>query len=90
MLPLHPWNQKTRSKDAAKAPKQSLNRNNLSAQRGDSDLAANRRVSAATQNQALNALVFMNRDVIGGEAGWIGDECPSCFHPTRHENYWES
>ena len=37
------------------------------------DLAAQRRVSAATQNQALNALVFMYRDVIGGELGWIGD-----------------
>jgi integron integrase len=36
-------------------------------------LAAHRRVSAATQNQALNALVFMYREVIGGELGWIGE-----------------
>ncbi len=34
-------------------------------------LAAERKVAAATQNQALNALVFMYREVIGGELGWL-------------------
>jgi integrase len=37
------------------------------------DLAVKRRVVAATQNQALNALVFMYREVVGGELGWIGE-----------------
>jgi integron integrase len=36
-------------------------------------LAAERRVSASTQNQALNALVFLYREVLGGELGWLGD-----------------
>jgi integron integrase len=36
-------------------------------------LAARRGVSAATQNQALNALVFVYREVVGGELGWIGE-----------------
>jgi hypothetical protein len=36
-------------------------------------LAAQRRVSAATRNQALNTLVFMYREVVSGELGWIGD-----------------
>ena len=34
-------------------------------------LAAERNVAAATQNQALNALVFLYREVIGGELGWL-------------------
>jgi integron integrase len=34
-------------------------------------LAAERNVAAATQNQALNALVFLYREVIGGELEWI-------------------
>ncbi len=34
-------------------------------------LAAERRVSASTQNQALNALVFLYREVIGGELEWL-------------------
>ena len=34
-------------------------------------LAAERQVAAATQNQALNALVFLYREVIGGELGWL-------------------
>ena len=35
------------------------------------DLAVTRRVGAATQNQALNALLFLYREVIGGEMEWI-------------------
>ena len=34
-------------------------------------LAAERNVAAATQNQALNALVFLYREVVGGELGWL-------------------
>ena len=34
-------------------------------------LAVQRNVAAATQNQALNALVFLYREVIGGELGWL-------------------
>jgi integron integrase len=34
-------------------------------------LAAERNVAAATQNQALNALVFLYREVIGGELEWM-------------------
>lgn len=35
------------------------------------DLATRRQVSAATQNQALNALLFLYREVIGGEIEWL-------------------
>lgn len=35
------------------------------------DLAVKRQVSAATQNQALNALLFLYREVIGGEMKWV-------------------
>jgi len=35
------------------------------------DLAVNGRVSASTQNQALNAIVFLYRDVLGIELGRI-------------------
>ena len=34
-------------------------------------LAVRREVSAATQNQALNALLFMYRDVLSGPMDWI-------------------
>ena len=34
-------------------------------------LAVERKVAAATQNQALNALVFLYREVIRGELGWL-------------------
>src|SRR5882672_1422016 len=34
-------------------------------------LASERNVAASTQNQALNALVFLYREVIGGELGWL-------------------
>ena len=37
-----------------------------------SHLATERQVAAATQNQALNALVFLYREVLGGELGAIG------------------
>ena len=35
------------------------------------DLAARLRVSAATQNQALNALLFLYREVLGVEMDWV-------------------
>jgi integron integrase len=35
------------------------------------DLAVERQVSAATQYQALNALLFLYREVIGGEMDWV-------------------
>ena len=41
-------------------------------------LAVERNVAAATQNQALNALVFLYREVIGGELEWLGG-----FEPAR-------
>jgi hypothetical protein len=41
-------------------------------------LAAERNVAASTQNQALNALVFLYREIVGGELGWIGD-----FEPAK-------
>jgi site-specific recombinase XerD len=36
------------------------------------DLALRERVAASTQNQALNALVFLYREVVGSELGEIG------------------
>ena len=35
------------------------------------DLAVRRQVGAATQNQALNALLFLYREVLGGEMDWM-------------------
>ena len=35
------------------------------------DLAVRRGVVAATQNQALNALLFLYREVMGGEMAWV-------------------
>ena len=35
------------------------------------DLAARRQVGAATQNQALNALLFLYREVVGVEMDWV-------------------
>ncbi len=35
------------------------------------DLAVARQVGAATQNQALNALLFLYREVVGGEMAWV-------------------
>ena len=42
-------------------------------------LAAERNVAASTQNQALNALVFLYREVLGLELGAIG----KIERPTR-------
>ncbi|TKB78658.1 MAG: integron integrase [Nitrospira sp.] len=36
-----------------------------------SSLASDRRVSASTQNQALNAILFLFRDVLGKEIGYV-------------------
>jgi integron integrase len=36
-----------------------------------SDLATQRRVAASTQNQALSALVFLYREVLGQEVAWM-------------------
>ena len=44
-------------------------------------LAVQQRVAAATQNQALNALVFLHKEVIGGELGWLDG-----FEPAKHGN----
>ena len=41
-------------------------------------LAVERNVAAATQNQALNALVFLYREIIGGELEWLGG-----FEPAK-------
>jgi integron integrase len=41
-------------------------------------LAVKRNVAASTQNQALNALVFLYREIIGGDLGWIGE-----FEPAK-------
>ena len=41
-------------------------------------LAVERNVAASTQNQALNALVFLYREIIGPELGWIGE-----FEPAK-------
>src|ERR1044071_3154357 len=38
-----------------------------------SDLAVQHRVAASTQNQALNAIVFLYRQVLHAELGQIGD-----------------
>jgi len=37
------------------------------------DLAVRQRVSASTQNQALSALLFLYREVLGREVGWLED-----------------
>jgi len=42
-------------------------------------LASERHVAIATQNQALNALVFLYRDVLDAELGGIGE----IKRPTR-------
>jgi site-specific recombinase XerD len=38
-----------------------------------SNLAVERRVAASTQNQALNALLFLYKDVLRRELGFIGE-----------------
>lgn len=47
------------------------------------DLAVRRQVAVATQNQALNALVFLYREVLGRELGALGEfERPHRGSPT--------
>ncbi len=36
-----------------------------------SDLATRGRISASTQNQALSALLFLYRELLGGDLGWL-------------------
>lgn len=38
-----------------------------------SHLAVDRNLSASTQNQALSAILFLYREVLKEEVGWIGD-----------------
>lgn len=45
-------------------------------------LAVRQRVSASTQNQALSALLFLHRDVLGMEMGTI-DQVPRARVPAR-------
>ena len=40
-------------------------------------LAVDRHVSAATQNQALHALLFLYREVLAQELGWLNDIIPA-------------
>ena len=40
-----------------------------------SHLATHEKVSASTQNQALAALLFLYREVLGRELAWLGDTC---------------
>ncbi len=45
----------------------------LEAQKFLSHLAVQKRVSASTQNQALSALLFLYKNVLGTELGWVTD-----------------
>jgi len=47
-----------------------------------SDLAVNRRVAAATQNQALSALLFLYKEVLGHKLGWL-DGIQRATRPPR-------
>jgi integrase len=47
-----------------------------------SSLAVEGRVAASTQNQALSALLFLYRDVLGVELPWL-DEVVRARRPTR-------
>lgn len=61
-----------------------------------SALATERRVSASTQNQALAALLFLYREVLGVEQPWLddvsgpnrGNACPWCFRAMRSSACW--
>src|SRR5437899_5745935 len=46
------------------------------------DLAVQKRVAASTQNQALSALVFLYREVLGQEIGWL-DNLERAKQPER-------
>jgi integrase len=45
-------------------------------------LAAERRVAASTQNQALSALLFLYKEVLGQELGWL-DGLERATRPSR-------
>nr|NIW25664.1 hypothetical protein [Gammaproteobacteria bacterium] len=45
-------------------------------------LAVRRRVSASTQNQALGALLFLYREVLGHDVGWM-DQLVRAKRPKR-------
>jgi len=47
-----------------------------------SDLAVNRRVAAATQNQALSAVLFLYKEVLAQELGWL-DGIQRASRPPR-------
>ncbi|MGH7645927.1 MAG: phage integrase N-terminal SAM-like domain-containing protein, partial [Gemmatimonadales bacterium] len=47
-----------------------------------SSLAVEGRVSASTQNQALNAVLFLYRDALGQRLGWLAD-LVRAKRPTR-------
>jgi integron integrase len=47
-----------------------------------SDLAVSRNVSAATQNQALSAILFLYKEVLGTELPWL-DDVVRAKKPTR-------
>lgn len=47
-----------------------------------SDLAVRRRVAAATQNQALSAVLFLYKEVLGQELGWL-DSIQRATRPPR-------
>ena len=58
-----------------------------------SDLAVRGRVAASTQTQALSALLFLYREVLGVELPWMENICPSAcrwyslsrsFFPVAH------
>ncbi len=61
-----------------------------------SDLAVRRAVTASTQNQALSALLFLYREVLGIDPrGWRTwcvrsghGGCPWCCRRRRHAGYW--
>lgn len=48
-----------------------------------SHLAIVGKVSASTQNQALSALLFLYREVLGREVGWLGDTVKRATRPAR-------
>ncbi len=52
-----------------------------------SHLAVRERVSASTQNQALNALLFLYRQVLGRDLGALGDTVRART-PSACQWYW--
>jgi site-specific recombinase XerD len=47
-----------------------------------SHLAVEQKVAASTQRQALSAIVFLYREILDREVGWLG-EIPRAMHPER-------